>query len=480
MGEDPDASRPRWGGTDRDRGAESSGTLVLSEEEVHVGDTITLKGRNFPSDTRLDLVWNSFEGDWGVLQAKEVVGPQFRPRTDLLETVTVDESGAFDWEFEVPQDYGGEHTIEVRDETEDTLATVTLAIHPWFDIDRREATSGEWFRITGHGLGPNVVHNDYQVTWDNGYVGFMTGVKNRGTATADIRAVGPVGEHVIQVWRNYRGTPQIQNNTQSPYGAVGGDRASSWVVEVTERETEPHRCWVDDLFDEEPIASHFPDVSEDTDASLQITPTSGQVGTEATVTGRNFPPHTQVDLVWYDHTGSYVEGIPISLTPRPGLLPTVVSDAEGSIEAEITIPEATGATRPIVAMVEGPSVAVTGFVLQPSIETFSPREGPVGTEITIELGGLGWTGYENNYHVVYDNRPLGYISGTMGDDPGEPAKTQIKATGEPGYHYIDIYPGIFEMQEDYPDFELKPHLSYLDNHPVRPLPALHLAFEITE
>ncbi|MFT4891954.1 MAG: hypothetical protein ACI9YT_002892, partial [Halobacteriales archaeon] len=30
------------------------------------------------------------------------------------------------------------------------------------------------------------------------------------------------------------------------------------------------------------------------------------------------------------------------------------------------------------------------------------------------------------------------------------------------------------------DFGIRPHLSYLDNHPVRPLPALHLAFEITE
>ncbi|MFB6131822.1 MAG: hypothetical protein ABEJ44_00270, partial [Halanaeroarchaeum sp.] len=220
--------------------------------------------------------------------------------------------------------------------------------------------------------------------------------------------------------------------------------------------------------------------SRETDATLDITPTSGQVGTEAVVNGRNFPPNTQIDLVWYDHTGSYVEGIPLRPTARQGELPSVATDVEGSFETEITIPQAVGSTRSIVAMVGGQSEAVAGFVLQPSIEMFSPRSGPVGTEITIEVGGLGWTGYENNYHIVYDNKQLGYISGTMGDDPADPAKTTIRATGEPGYHYIDIYPGIFEMQEEYPDFELKPHLSYLDNHPVRPLPALHLVFEVTE
>lgn len=480
MDEDSNANRPRWGRNDSGGGSESSGTLVLSDEDAYVGDTVTLKGRNFPADSDLDIIWHSVNGDWGVLKATEVVGPQYSPRTDLLDTVTVGESGSFDWEFEVPQDYGGEHTIEIQDESDTILDSATLAIHPWFEIGRQEAPVGEWFRITGYGLGPNVVHNNYQVTWDNSYVGFMTGVKNRGTATADIRAVGPVGDHVIQVWRNYRGIPQVQNNTQSPYGKVGGDRTSSWAVEVTSREDEPRGWWVGELLEENPIPLHYPDLSDETDATLEITPSSGQVGTEAVVSGQNFPPNTRVDLRWYDHTGSYVQGIPLRPTSRPGQLPSVVSDEDGSIETEVTIPQAVGSTRPIVAMVDGRSVAVTGFVLQPSIETFSPRKGPVGTEITVELGGLGWTGYDNNYHVVYDNKQLGYVSGTLGEDPGEPVRTTIRATGEPGYHFIDFYPGIFEMQEDHPDFELKPHLSYLDNHPVRPLPAMHLAFEVTE
>ncbi|MFB6131821.1 MAG: hypothetical protein ABEJ44_00265, partial [Halanaeroarchaeum sp.] len=257
MEDDPTANRPRWGRDDAGGATQSSGTLVLSDEDVHVGDTVTLKGRNFPADSTLDIVWNSVDGDWGILKATEVVGPQYRPRTDHLDTIAVDGSGAFDWEFQVPRDYGGDHTIEIRDD-ETTLETATVAIHPSFEIDRQEATEGEWFRITGYGLGPNVVHNNYQVTWDNSYVGFMTGVKNRGTANADIRAVGPVGDHVLRVWRNYRGIPQVQNDTQSPYGTVGGDCPSSWTVEVTASKDEPDRCWVDELLDEEPIPIHYP------------------------------------------------------------------------------------------------------------------------------------------------------------------------------------------------------------------------------
>ena len=35
-------------------------------------------------------------------------------------------------------------------------------------------------------------------------------------------------------------------------------------------------------------------------------------------------------------------------------------------------------------------------------------------------------------------------------------------------------------EDDEPEFEIRPHLSYLDNHPIRPLSAAHMTFEITE
>ncbi|MEF8851013.1 MAG: hypothetical protein V5A28_01155 [Haloarculaceae archaeon] len=462
------------------RGGDDSGTLVLSDQEGYVGDTITLQGRNFPADEEYDIVWNTTEGRWGVLEANEVVGPQYQPRTETILTVRTDESGEFDEEWTVPQDYGGSHRVEVQGDDGQTVDYAEYSVSPWFEIDRTEAAMGEAFTITGYGIGPNVVTNNYQVSWDNGNVGFMTGVMNRGTGTAEIRAVGPPGEHVIQVWRNYKGVPYLQNNTQSPYGPVAGDRQSSWTVEVTEPEEEPRRAWVDPLLDEESIPAHYPEIDEDTDAELDISPTSGQAGTTAFVTGENFPPNTEVDLIWYRHEGHRVKGIPITPEPKPDVLPTVTTDDDGSFQEEIAVPREEGSTRPITARVDGREVAVTGFMMQPSIEMFVPRRGPVGTTIEVELSGIGWTIYENAPFFVYDNKPLGYVCGTAGDDKQGTVKAELKAAGEPGWHFIDVYPSLFDMKEDKPEYDTRPHLSYLDNHPVRPLPALHLAFEVTE
>jgi hypothetical protein len=475
--------------TDRfpDRGGKStpSGTLVLSDQEGYVGDTITFKGRNFPANSEFDIRWESTEGSWGILEANEIVGTQFRPRTDTIATVETDASGTFDLEWEIPEDYGGEHAIKIAT-GDDVLATASFEIRPWFEIDRTEASMGEAFTLRGYGLGPDVMRNNYQVAWDNGYVGFMTGVMNRGTATAQVRAVGPPGEHLVQVWRNYRGIPYLLNNTQSPFGDVAGGRQTAWTVEVTEPESEPPTAWVDELFDEGPIDTHYPNIDEDTAAELEIAPTSGQPGTTAIITGRNFPANTEVDLIWYRHEGHEPRGVSstpdstITAQPKPDVLPSVTTDSEGRFELEFEIPKDVGSTRPITAAVGGREVAITGFMMQPSIETFEPTSGPVGTEIEIELSGVGWTMYENAPIFLYDNDPLGYLCGTGGDTERGTVNTVIHAAGEPGWHFIDAYPSLFHVDQDEPDFELEPHLSYIDNHPVRPLPALHFAFKITE
>jgi hypothetical protein len=467
------------------REPERRGTLALSDDEGYVGETVTVKGRNFPGNERFDVVWGSVQGEWGVLEAHEVVGTQFRPREDTVATVEADADGSFDYEWTIPEDYGGAHDIEVRDGEGETLAAAELEVLPWFELKQQTAQLGESFTLRGYGLGPGVMRNNYQVSWDNGNIGFMTGVMNRGTATAEIRAV-ETGEHVLQVWRNYRGIPYLLNNTQSPFGSVGSGRQNVWTVEVTEPDEPPRTAWMDSLFDEQPIELHYPPLDEDTAADLSVTPQCGQPGTEATVAGTDFPPNTRVNLVWYRHEGHEPRGTDdtpstkISARPKPDVLPVVETDAAGAFSVDVEIPRDVGSTRPITAEVRGKEVAVTGFMLQPKIERFEPTSGPVGTPIEIELSGVGWTNYENAPILVYDNDPLGYFCGTGGDDETGTVNPIIRAAGDPGYHCIDIYPALFWVEEDLPDFELKPHLSYLDNHPVRPLPAVHFTFEVTD
>jgi hypothetical protein len=468
---------------DQHRGQRSpaSGTVVLGEETAYVGDHVSILGRNLPPEVSVEIVWNTVDGDWGVIGGNEVMGPQYSARQEVLATLTTDADGKFDETFEVPQDYGGAHTVELRGGPDDaTFGRAEIEVTPHFELESETAPLGDVFTVTGYGLGPNPLTNNYQVAWDNGVVGFMTGVMNRGTATANVRAVGPVGDHVIQVWRNYRGVPFLQNNTQSPYGPVAGGRDSSWTVTVEEYDERPEVMWADPQFDETPLSVHYPDLDEDTDAELEITPTSGQAGTQAFITGTNFPPETEVDLVWYRHQGHRVKGIPITPEPKPGVLPTVETDEAGYFQVEFEIPSDVGSTRPITADIDGKSVAVTGFMMQSDVLDISPQKGPVGTEIDVKLQGVGWTIYENAPFFVYDNKPLGYVCGVDDDEANGVTHIKIKASGEPGLHFIDAYPSIFEMHDDEPNFEIKPHLSYLDNHPVRPLPAFHFTFEVTE
>ena len=458
----------------------AQGTLAVSDREGYVGDTIVFKGRNLPANDVFEIEWSTTRGSWGVLKANEVVGPQYQPDKKTLATVTTDDSGQFDEDWEIFEDYGGVHAVKLKNQDGEVVDQTEFEILPWFELDRTEAELGDAFTITGYGIGPNIVTNNYQVAWDNGYVGYMTGVQNRGTATAEIRAVGSPGEHVIQIWRNYRGIPYLQNNTQSPYGPVSQGRQYKWKVEVTEPEEPPETAWVDPQFDESPIGLHYPDLDEDTDAELEITPQSGQSGTSAFITGRNFPPETDVELIWYRHEGHRVKGIPITPEPKTDVLPDVTTDEDGSFQLEVEIPPEEGATRPITAAVDGKEVAVTGFMMQPDIERIEPTSGPVGTTIEIDISGIGWTTYENQPFFVYDNKPLGFVCGTSGDDKEGVLRVELPATGDPGWHFIDIYPSISHIEEDEPDFEVYPHLSYIDNHPMRPLPAMHLAFEITE
>jgi hypothetical protein len=480
MDDDPDLSSDlRDSLQDHRRGTgATSGTLVLSDQAGYVGDTITLKGRNFPPNERHEIVWHSVTGQWGVLEANEVVGPQYQPRTEALGSVDTDADGEFDEPLTVPQDYGGAHRIELR--SGETVARAEFEITPHFELERTEAPLGEAFRVTGYGLGPDVSTNNYQISWDTGYVGFMTGVMNRGTATADVRAAGPPGDHVLRVWRNYRGIPYLQNNTQSPFGPVAGGRQSIWTVSVTEPETPPPATWVDPLPKEQPLSIHYPAIDQDTEAELAVAPSSGQPGTTLIITGTDFPADTPVDLVWYQHVGEGIRGPEVTPEPREGVLPTVRADSDGGFQTEVEVPRAEGSTRPIVAEVDGRSVAVTGFMVQPSIEKFEPTSGPVGTEIEIELSGIGWTAYENSPFFVYDNHPLGYACGMSDSEKSTTVRTILRASGTPGYHFIDVYPSLFQMEEEEPEFEIKPHLSYLDNHPVRPLPAMHMTFQVTE
>lgn len=462
-------------------------TVSLEPELGYVGEELTIECSAAPPNQRIEIHWHTFEGEWEMLNHHQVVGPAFSETVEFFDSFTTDEDGRGSTTRTVPEAYGGKHTIELVANGE-TLAATTFSIRPHFELAQSTANLGETFELQCYGLEPDPVRSVYQVTWDNSMVGYVTGVGNNGSATASIRAVGPVGKHTMTVWRGYRGVPFLQTETQ-PFATPGGDGAASvtgddrqrsWTVEVVPPEERPEATWMDPLSPEEPVAEHADVDEETTDAELVVDPVYGQAGTTATIAGRNFPPHETVSLIWHRHEGHFAQGIPITAEPKPDVLPAVETDSDGSFSVDFEVPHDKGATSPIAAAVGGTTIAKTAFMLQPSIVEMSPKSGPVGTEIDCKISGIGWPIPEMSPYITYDNVLVGYICSE--DDHREHGLTHFKlpASGEPGLHFIDVHPSVFETQDDIPNIEISPHLSADDAHPGRSMPGIHFAFEVTD
>ena len=143
----------------------------------------------------------------------------------------------------------------------------------------------------------------------------------------------------------------------------------------------------------------------------------------------------------------------------------------------VTIPEDLGGLHGLALRNGDDLVARVYFVIETSIVEMSPTSGPAGTPVTIHLKGVGWTEYDNIYVATYDNAYMGYACGfnSQGD-----VVINFTATGEPGQHLIDLYPGIYqgpptEQQQLY----RLPQLTYADDHPGNKIPALRFTFEVT-
>ena len=54
----------------------------------------------------------------------------------------------------------------------------------------------------------------------------------------------------------------------------------------------------------------------------------------------------------------------------------------------------------------------------------------------------------------------------------------MPASGAPGWHYIDLYPGIYKGKETRPNNFRIPQLTYAEDHPGEDLPAFHFAVHV--
>ena len=158
-------------------------------------------------------------------------------------------------------------------------------------------------------------------------------------------------------------------------------------------------------------------------------------------------------------------------------LASATTKSDGSLTANIKIPDDLGGWHVVKIVTRDRVLSEVPFYVEQSLASITPRRVKVGDPFTIQIKGVGWTELDNTLAVSYDNAVLGYACGfnSNGD-----VTINLVATGQPGTHLIDLYPGIYQGPPTEPQQLYRlPQLTYADDHPGNKIPALRFSFEVT-
>ena len=178
-------------------------------------------------------------------------------------------------------------------------------------------------------------------------------------------------------------------------------------------------------------------------------------------------------LNWTRVIGNRIDGRGWAESSTP--VAEAVANADGDVAFEFETPDDLGGTHGVWLDADGTTMRGTHFVKTTAFP-IDITSGPVGTAFTVHLKGVGWTETSNIMHLVYDNAYIGYACAfnSQGD-----LTIYMQATGAPGWHFIDLYPGIYKGVSEIPINYRMPQLTYEADHPGEDLPAFRFAFEVT-
>jgi hypothetical protein len=209
--------------------------------------------------------------------------------------------------------------------------------------------------------------------------------------------------------------------------------------------------------------------------ALVVEPAFSPIGAAVVVRGDGFSPHETYNLLWNSVTGNRVSGSGWVASSR--IVATATTDGDGRIAFRFETPDDLGGAHEVWLEEEGAAKKSGTHWIAPSALPLDVASGPAGTPFRIHLKGVGWTETANIYTVVYDNAYVGYACGFNSNGDVE---IFLQATGEPGWHFIDLYPAIYKGAEGRPINLRIPQLTYADDHPGEDLPRFRFAFRITE
>jgi hypothetical protein len=190
---------------------------------------------------------------------------------------------------------------------------------------------------------------------------------------------------------------------------------------------------------------------------LRATPDRGVAGTKFTLSGTGLPAGKTVSIVWQTAKVTWV------LDARPDtvdylgqkedkiqvVLATTTVEANGTFSLDLKAPRDFGGIHDVYAVVDGIQKAKGGFLVDRTV-SISPKQGPIGTRITVKLSGLGSSLYGSSGNVYWDGKYGGVFTGkwTRGE-----ATVQVRAAGPVGRHTLVVGAG---MQFNYLNYQQSP------------------------
>jgi hypothetical protein len=438
------------------------GSIAASPAKGPAGTPVTVSGEGFTPGKPLDLVWRTVTGKWKVNGDDGTYhGREFAPVGYTIASVTPGADGKLSASFTVPEDFGFEHDIVVQD-GDRVLTQTAFNLDIVMSIEPSSGPVGTPIEVTVQGIGWRDLENSWTLVYDNGFTGLVTSVTTGGTAKFTIPATGAPGKHVLRLVHGAFIFPYL-NPEQNPVP----DRPKPQVsFDVTPGEG------IAPLAPEMQVQAEVRGLPEAGD--LMVSPAFSGIGAPVEVMAMSLEPGKTYDLNWDAMRGNRMlaAGFGIAST----VIASATADAEGNASFSFTAPDDLGGSHGLW-VAKGNDKLTGNYWIVPTALPLDVSEGPPGTEFTIHLKGGGWSETANIYNVNYDNAYLGYACAfnSNGD-----ITIHLTASGEPGMHYIDLYPGIYKGEETRPNNFKIPQLTAEEDHPGEDLPVFRFAFKVTE